>query len=526
MTVAPFKLRDDYWDTFEVNEEDIEFIYSFLLEKETPLTSTELTHALISERIRRERVELENQRSAGGSIFMPKESYQLNQKLVFPVFNWSSGKVVNSRQGYNPDLGEFQVIQVEFESGESREFAAGLEQHVLNDPMEFVDHAQNLDLEFVLYEYGEELESALEAGLMGHPDFVRIAGRWFPRALLVDINAGHLNLAEAVLDMAAGGPISTEALLEQVGLSTTDNKNLTEFSLDLALQEDSRFDEVGPAGEVIWFLNRLEPEAVRKPPLTLRYNKMDYDRKMLTAEMLELEKQFEDELSPLSGVDRDLDEVEFPLIYPHWRAGTLPLSARIEHLFPTAFEAPRIRFSLVDGSTSEKFQGWVVRNHRYVYGLQEWFEAKGLIPGSLVKVRRGKNPGEVIVDCDVHRPTRDWVRTILVGSDGGIVYAMLKQTLSTSFDERMTIFVPDVSMLDQVWENTQRERVPFEKILVNTVRELAKLTPQSHVHATELYAAVNIIRRCPPGPILALLASHASFVHVGDLHFRFIDSGS
>jgi hypothetical protein len=397
----------------------------------------------------------------------------------------------------------------------------------LNNPLEFVEQGENLDLDFVLDEFGELLTGALENSLFDHPDFVRIAGRWFPRALLVDINAGHLNLAEAILDMAAGGPLSTDVLLEQVGLSTTDNKNLTEFSMDLALQEDSRFDEVGPAGEVIWFLNRLEPEAVLKIPPSLRYTKIDFDRNILTKEMLELEAKIEDELSPRpAGLDHQLDEVDLPLIYPHWRAGTLPLSRRIETLFPTAYEAPRIRFLLVDGLTKEKFQGWVVRNNRYVYGLKEWYESKGVIPGSIIKIRRGKVPGEVIVQCDLHRPSREWVRTVLVGSDGGIVYAMLKQSISTSFDERMTIFVPDSSLLDPVWENILRDRVLFEKTLVSTVRELAKLNPQSHVHASELYAAMNIIRRCPPGPILATLASNPSFVHVGDLHFRFNESGN
>jgi hypothetical protein len=219
----------------------------------------------------------------------------------------------------------------------------------------------------------------------------------------------------------------------------------------------------------------------------------------------------------------DLKEVELALIYPHWRAGTLPLSARVTHLFPTAYEAPRIRFMLVDGETQEKFPGWVVRANRYVYGLKNWYENKGVIPGSLIQIRRGKIPGEVIVHCDTHRSTRDWVRTILVGSDGGIVYAMLKQTISTTYDERMTIFVPDAEMLDQVWGNAQRERMPLDKLLANTVRELAKLNPQSHVHATELYAAMNMIRRCPPGPILSVLASNSSFVHVGDLHFRIND---
>jgi hypothetical protein len=101
---------------------------------------------------------------------------------------------------------------------------------------------------------------------------------------------------------------------------------------------------------------------------------------------------------------------------------------------------------------------------------------------------------------------------------------MLKQTINAPFDERMGIAVPDREAVDQVWQRTQKERVPFERVVVNTVRELAKLNPQSHVHASELYAAVNVMRRCPPGPILALLASRPWFIHVGDLHFRFDDS--
>jgi hypothetical protein len=70
----------------------------------------------------------------------------------------------------------------------------------------------------------------------------------------------------------------------------------------------------------------------------------------------------------------------------------------------------------------------------------------------------------------------------------------------------------------------QKEHPPFERVVGNMVRELAKLNPQSHVHASELYAAVNVVRRCPPGPILALLASRPWFLHVGDLHYRFSDS--
>jgi hypothetical protein len=524
MVMVSFSLREDYWDTFELQGDDIEFLYNYLLETETPLTSSEMVAVLVAERIRSEKTEIERQRSSGGDLYMPKEHFTVNQALVFPALGWITGKVQAVRPGKNADLGEFEVIKVQLESGEEREFAAGLQEHALNRPPQIVEDVEMLDPRAVMAQYGESLVECLEEGLAPNKEFVRIAGRWFPRALLIDINIGHLNLAEAVLDMAGGGPLPTSALLEQLDLPKEVNPKLLEFSLDLALQEDPRFDEVGPAGKVLWYLQRLEPELVREPPIYLRYAGVEYNRSLLTGEMLALEQQLDDELSPLEPVSPRLEEVDLHLIYPHWRAGTLPLSARLRGLFPTAYEAPRIRFMLVDGDTGEKFPAWVVREKRYVYGLAEWYQAKNLFPGAIVHVRRGKQPGEVVIKADNRRPNREWLRTVLVGSDGGIVYAMLKQMVSCAYDERMAIAVPDVEAVDQVWARLAKEHQPFEKTVVSLMRELAKLNPQSHVHASELYSAVNVIRRCPPGPILALLTSRPWFAHVGDLHFRFTDA--
>ena len=242
----------------------------------------------------------------------------------------------------------------------------------------------------------------------------------------------------------------------------------------------------------------------------------------MTEEMLALEQELNDELSPLLGAYRHLEEGQVRLIFPHWRSGTLPLSMHIRHLFPTAYEAPRIRFMLLDGDTGNKFPGgWCVRSVTctgWRIGMRT-----GVMPGSIIGCVRVK-PGEVIVRMDSRRSSREWIRTVLVGSDGGIVFAMLKQIVETPYDERMAIAVPDVDALDDVWERMQKEQPPFERIVVNMVRELAKLNPQSHVHASELYAAINIVRRCPPGPILALLASRPWFSHVGDLHFRLSDT--
>jgi hypothetical protein len=380
MVLAQFSLREDYWNSFELQEEDIEFLYNILLDKETPLTSRELLSALIEERIRREKIELERQRSSKGDIYLPEQRYSVGHNLVFPVFDWRGANVIGTRAGRNPELGEFEVIQVKFEDGEEKEFASGLSDHLLNQPLEMTMEDDSLNLQSVLDVYEDVLLDRIEEDLSTNPNFVRIAGRWFPRALVIDVNAGHLNLAEAVLDMAGGGPLPTAELLKQIELPTDVNTKLVEFSLDLALQEDPRFDEVGPAGEVLWYLQRLEPEQVHKVPQYLQYHEIEYDRSLLTEDMLALERELDDELSPLEDL-YNLNEVEVRLIFPHWRAGTLALSSRMRNLFPTAYESPRIRFMLVDGDSGEKFPGWVVRSKRYVFGLREWYESKGIDAG-------------------------------------------------------------------------------------------------------------------------------------------------
>jgi hypothetical protein len=524
MVTSPFRLREDYWETFELHEGDIELLYNHLLESEEPQTTGELVKILVQARVRSEKQLIEDQRTSGGQLYMPKDSHDLRQTLVFPALNWRRGKITSKRAGFNPDIGKFDVIEVTFEDGEIHEYASSYGNHALNTPPSLTIEDEQLDSEYVLEYYQEDLEGAVERELETNPDFVRIAGRWFPRALLVDVNIGHLNLAEAVLDMAGGGPLPTSALLEQLEFDRSINPKLLEFSMDLALQEDERFDEVGSAGTVLWFLKRLEPAEVLEPPVYLRYAGMEYDRSALTGEMLALERELDDELSPLEGRYRNVDNVEVRLIFPHWRAGTLPLSAQLRHLFPTAYEAPRIRFTLVDGETHARIPAWVVRNKRYVYGLQDWYKDRGIQPGSIIRVKAGEKPGEVILSTDSRRQSREWIRTVLVGSDGGIVFAMLKQTVTSTFDDRMVISVPDVEAVDQVWERMQKEHPPFERVVVNTVRELAKLNPQGHVHASELYAAINVVRRTPPGPLLALLASRNLFVHLGDMHYRFVEA--
>jgi hypothetical protein len=515
-------ISTDYWADLQITQQDLEYLHNHLFELETPLTAPELVPVLIEERIRRERLALQERRQTGGKTYFPKEAYQVGDELIFPALNWKHGKVTGIRAGTNPEIGAFDVLTVDLGNGAERYFASNLPNHVLNDQPVTVEEP-GFDPETVLRTQGNDIEKKIEAAFQADDDLVRIAGRWFPRALLIDVNVGHLNLAEAVLDMAGGEPLPASALLRDVALPEGSNPKLAEFSLNFALQEDDRFDEVGPAGQVLWCLRRLEPIEAREVPLHLRYTPIEYDRAALTPQMLDLEAQLDDELSELPAhPNRDVKEVTVALIYPHLRSGTLPLSARVRPLFPTAYESPRVRFALVDGRTKQRMPGWVVREHRYVYGLREWYKANELMPGSLVRIRRGENPGEVIIEAKTYRSTKDWVRTVIVGTDGGMVFAMLKQPISAEFSDRMAFAIPSMETVDQLW--LQDKKRPFDKLVADMIREMSKLTPQGHVHAQELYSAVNIVRRVPPAPLFALLGSRPEFIHVGDLHFRLNDS--
>jgi len=145
------------------------------------------------------------------------------------------------------------------------------------------------------------------------------------------------------------------------------------------------------------------------------------------------------------------------------------------------------------------------------------------MPGSIITIKRGKNLGEVFIEPQKKRANREWIRTLLIGADGGVVFALLKQNITADFNERMAIAIPSVEVLDELWQKRANNPMPFNKSLINTMKELAKLNPQGHVHSIELYSALNCIRRCPPGLVFSTLASNPEFTAVGDLYYRLSD---
>jgi hypothetical protein len=522
MVLGQFELSETYWDSLEINQTDIDFLYNFLLEKETPLTSSNLAKALISERIRSEKEKLQKKQDQKGEIYFPKLDFSKGDKIQFPALNWISGEVKDIRQGNNPEYPTLKVMTVLLEDGQSRQFALTLDDHKLNNVTNISNEINEEDEKEIIEAYGERITKILEEKLSNNKDIIRIGDRWFPKSLLIDFNVGHLNLAEAVLDMHGGGPLPVDALLAQIDLETDDPEALVQFSFNFALQEDPRFDEVGPSGIFQWFLNRLEPQFVREKPIELKYDPVEYDRSSLSEDMLIAEQNIDDELTE-SQLQKSRkmpnNQVSIILSYPHWRVGSMPLTPFTKGFFPTALESPRVKFKFIDHQKHE-ISAWVVRPYDYVYGLRDWYEEFELMPGSIINIRRGKEPGQVLIEPQKKRSNREWIRTLLIGADGGVVFALLKQTIAADYNERMAIAIPAVDALDELWRKNALHPHPFKKTLINTMRELAKLNPQGHVHSVELYSALNCIRRCPPGLVFNTLASNPEFDAVGDLYYR------
>jgi hypothetical protein len=362
--------------------------------------------------------------------------------------------------------------------------------------------------------YGPAIRDRLEDRLASEPDFIRLAGKWFRKDLLVEVHEGHLNLAEAVLDIAGGGPLPTNALLGDVELPAEISPQLRIFSLNYALQQDERFDEVGPAGEVLWYLNRLEPEAIRETPIYLQYESMTYQPPLLTSEMQSLERQLDDEWSGLEPPEQVSEPVEIVLVYPHWRCGTLPLTRRLSQVFPSAI-TERIRFTFVDGDTGEEMPGWVVHKQRYVYGLEKWYRDNSIPVGAFLEVSPGKKLGEIIVRPRNRRSRKEWVR-VAIPRTGRLTFEMHKEETACDYDELMVMAVADLDGLEKVWTRIQRKGLSLAEVVEDIFPELVKLSPQGNVHAATLYSAVNAAMRTPPGPVLEVLVTRDGYAPVGD----------
>lgn len=524
MSVSKNDKKLSYWEKLEIIPDDIQHLTNYLFETEEPLSLSELGKVLVEYRLEKQRKSEAMRDAEAGLIYQPKSSYELAEKVRFPELDDQTGIITAIREGYNPAIGDFKAAQVEFEDGTIREFAIELEDHAINEK-DYSKKSSSLDdVDSILKVYGKPLNAKLRAALDNQGDLIRIGYTWFPRSLMIDLSAGHLNIAEAILDSMEGGPLDVEELMKQLELdSSSENSKLLVFSLNYALQEDPRFDEVGTTGQFSWFLRRLEPEEVLETPIYLQAESPKTIDQHIPEDFFNLLYELDDELSFTSEEINDVEPAEtvsLTLTYPHWRAGSLPVTPATNQVFPSALESQHVQIAFIDDQSQSTISAWLVREGNYVIGLRNWFEEKNLIPGSIITITATKDPGILKISPERKRSNKEWIKTVLVGADGGLVFALLRQPIYAGFSERMAIAIPDVAGLDKVWESRRNKFPALKNDVMRMMSELSKLNNQRHVHFVDLYAAINVIRRTTPMDLLDVLISSDDFFHVGDNYFH------
>ncbi|MDQ7025965.1 MAG: hypothetical protein Q9P44_10450 [Anaerolineae bacterium] len=516
-------LATRWTENFTISDEELDYLVNVLLERETPMTTRELAHLLIETRLQKAQ-DLLTKQYKDTQVYIPAKQYDVGTRLVFTEMALATATVTAVRSGNNETYGAFDVIAVKFDEANHniganpREFAANLAtEHILNTVIEENPLTTNsdIDIDETLEANNAHILRTTLAALKEHSALERVAGFWFPRELVMDCDMGVMHLSEAVLDMAGGGPLAPEDIIEQIGGLGDAPLKLQVFSLNFALNNDDRFDEVGSLGQVMWFLNRMEPEAVREIPELLQYTPIEYDDDLLSDEIFDLETELDDEHTPIEFEGR-LPKATSALIYPHRQLGTLPLNAKTRTVFPVA-RTPRIHVELVDETDGETFSGWVVHNHKYVFGLLDYYTKHSLPIGADISVKLGEEESQIIVSHEAYNPRTEWIR-ILTPKNNQITFEQKKRAIGAEYDELMIIGVDDIEAVNKL-AKTYKDKT-IVSILRELITELAKLSPQGTVHAVTLYSAVNVIRRCAPGPIFALLTANPDFEDVGNHYWK------
>ena len=119
MATAVLSLREEYWEEYELEDQDITYLYDYLLENETPLTSEELMPILVEQRISREKIDLEKKRLDGNEVYYPKDQFEVGKKLVFPALECKKVKLLVLDLGRIPQQVNLVLSRLNLKAGKN-----------------------------------------------------------------------------------------------------------------------------------------------------------------------------------------------------------------------------------------------------------------------------------------------------------------------------------------------------------------------------------------------------------------------
>lgn len=509
-----------YWasDKFNISSEDIEEIYNFLIGVEEPQSIESLVRVVIESRVNEEIKEMQR-RLKGRTIYQPQKSYELGEEVVFPNLQFSQGKVTGIRDAENPQFGTFKAVEITFDDRNIREYASALDiDHPLNMANgNSLTQGESFDLEELIATFTPAVKPVLAATLDENEEFICLGDQWFVQALLADINIGHLHLSEAVLEVSGGGPLPPEEMLVHMEMDKSISQAVQTFSLNYNLLNDERFDEVAPPGRVAWFLQRMEPQAVKDVPEPLVYEPMSFDRALLGLQLLQMEREIDDEWSDLASAGM-VQPVRMTLTFPHRISGTLPLSSRIKPLFPLG-SSQRQLVTLIDDQSGQEIPAWVVAEGRYIYGLESWFAENNVPVGAYINLVPTGEVGRVMIGLERRRRERkEYVRLAYV-EDGRLRFESKKRGIGCDYDDLMIVGTDAAAAVEVIAKQSHRKSLVA--LIADIMPDLGRDGAQNAVHAKTIYSAVNMLRRVPPGVVFADLVRNPAFVSVGDQYWQF-----
>lgn len=243
---------EEFWrDDFSLTDRDESKLQEYFLQRGTPLPPDELARQLVLWQVGD---------SGGGDSshngqYNPTHRYEVGQKITFPSVEGELGEILETRAGQNPNHSSFTVLRVRFPArNETREFASDLRDFVLREAGE--SNEPLLSADEIFERFGPYVLESVEWALSRSPNFVRYGERWLPTLMLVTFHEGHLNIADAMIDVM-GTAMTPAELLTEMPTTEEASDEVKRFSLNHTLSQDKRFVNQGTNEQPHWYLVRL-----------------------------------------------------------------------------------------------------------------------------------------------------------------------------------------------------------------------------------------------------------------------------
>lgn len=509
-----------YWQNFDLTDDELQYLSELLIEEESPLTVEALALRLMEKRVRREEAVWEDRR-AKGLIYQPREAYAKGDRLVLSALGDAVGTVVGVRSGRNPEYGSFDVIQVRLEEQEqTREFASNLSYpHALN----FVALEEDEDWEVDdtvalgqrLYErYGTYVAPVLLAKMRESPEFVNFAEEWFLREFLLPIEEGHLNLAEAVLDLA-GGLSAVEEIARVLDLPGESSRAVQTFSLNYALltDEEGRFEFAGTKERTEWRLPRL---AERK---AVRFEKSPKDISL--DHVLDEVVEIVGDGAAVGEVGGLVERWSHVLTFYDWHWGHLPYNRGASELFvrPLFHDQRSTRLQFLFPDSGEVFPvvlyyprgrelGWLGSRE-----LREFFGARELVPGATILIEStATSDSEGLYQINYYPASATRLEMLDYEESGQPVFR--RMSVRCEVDEQMSLPRSRFTALETLKLLDEDERRVTPSLLVAAFQRVAEKLLRGlgivyRVSFADLFVATNIERPFPETILRAIFEQGA-----------------